>query len=320
MKAVQISECGGTEVLQLAEVPVPARKPGQVLVKTVSIGVNPVDLLVRSGHYKPASFPKILGGDVAGLVEEADEGSQFKKGDKVFALTPGFYNATPDGCYAEYVVAEEGWLARVPDALPLAEAAGVPLVALTAWQALQQAKPQPGQRALVNAAAGGVGHLAVQLAKALGLHVVGICGTRNLEWVKSLGADEVVDYTSQDVGELYRDQPFDIAIDCMGTRSELLQKLLSVTKPSGHLSHIHNAGSDDAVLDAAKEAHAAGKGPSVGTLLVTPNGQQLQEIADLIAAGKVKLEVALSLPLAEAAKAHDQVATGHTRGKVVLTV
>lgn len=182
---------------------------------------------------------------------------QFKKGDKVFALTPGFFNNTPDGasrlllhklwgeggrlavsltqrrvhfapppspsalpqaplplrsapsflqlcrapqisahthpagCYAEYVVAEEGWLAKVPDNLPLEQAAGVPLVALTAWQALQQAKPQAGQRALVNAAAGGVGHMAVQLAKALGLHVVGICGPKNLEWVKQLGADEV---------------------------------------------------------------------------------------------------------------------------------
>ncbi|PSC70610.1 NADPH:quinone reductase [Micractinium conductrix] len=251
-----ISQCGGTEALELAEVPVPQRKAGQ-----------------------------ILGGDVAGVVEEAGEGSKWKKGDKVFALTPGFTNSTAEGCYAEYVACDEGWLAAVPDNLPVEQAAGVPLVALNAWQALQQAKPAAGQRALVNVAAGGVGHMAVQ-----------------------------------DVAAAYADAPFDISVDCMGTRSELFQKLQAVTKPTGHLSHIFNAGSDNAVLAEAQEAHAAGKGPSVGTILVTPNGEQLQHISDLIGSGAVRLEVALSVPLAEAAKAHDQVASGHTRGKVVLTV
>ncbi|PSC70488.1 NADPH:quinone reductase [Micractinium conductrix] len=286
-----------------------AEECGMVLVKSVSVGVNPVDLIVRSGFYMPASFPKILGGDVAGVVEEADEGSKWKKGDKVFALTPASSTAPP-----------RDWLAAVPDNLPVEQAAGVPLVALNAWQALQQAKPAAGQRALVNAAAGGVGHMAVQLANTLGLYVVGICGPKNVEWVKGLGADEVVDYTTQDVAAAYADAPFHIAVDCMGTRSEVLQKLLSVTKPSGHLSHILNAGSDEAVMKAAQEAHAAGKGPSVGTILVTPNGEQLQQISNLIGSDAVRLEVALSVALAEAAKAHDQVAGGHTRGKVVLTV
>ncbi|KIZ04982.1 putative Quinone-oxidoreductase [Monoraphidium neglectum] len=278
--------------------------------------------MVRSGHYKPESFPKILGGDVAGVVEEGDEGGKFKPGDKVFALHPGYFNATPAGTYAEYVVAEADWLAKVPDNLPLEKAAGVPLVALTGWQALQQANPKAGQRVLVTAAAGGVGHITVQLAKVLGLFVVGIAGPNNIDFVKSLGADEVVDYTTQDIADLYSapDKQFDIAIDTMGTRSELLQKLLSVTKPTGHYSHILNGGTDNVALDAAKAAHKASKGPAVGNTLVQPNGAQLQEIANLIAAGKVKLEVALSLPLAEVAEAHDQVATGHTRGKVVLTV
>lgn len=323
MRAIQIHECGGTEKLRLEEVPKPARKPSQALIKSASIGVNPVDLIVRSGFYKPTHFPKILGGDVAGVVEEGDDAGKFKKGDKVLALTPGFFNNTPDGCYAEFVAAEADWLARVPDSLPLDEAAGLPLVALTAWQALQQAAPAPGKRALITAAAGGVGHVAVQLAKALGLYVVGIAGPNNTAWVKeSLGADEVVDYTSQDVAELYAapDKQFDITIDSMGTRSELLQKLLSVTKPSGHLSHIMNAGSDNDIIEGAKKAHEEGKGPGVGTILVTPNGGQLQEIADLVAAGKVKLTVAAKHPLtaAGAAQAHDAVATGHTRGKIVL--
>lgn len=321
-RAVRIHAVGGTEVLKLEEVPIPTKKPGEVLIKTVSIGVNPVDIMVRSGYYAPATFPKILGGDVAGVVEEGDEAGKFKKGDKVFVMTPGYFNATPDGTYSEYVVADAGWVARVPDNLPLKEAAGVPLVALTGWQALIQGKPKAGRRALVTAAAGGVGHITVQLAKALGLYVVGIAGPNNIEFVKGLGADEVVDYTKSDVADLYSspDKQFDLAIDCMGTRSELLQKLLSVTKPNGHLSHIMNAGTDQEVLAAANKRHEEGKGPSVGTILVQPNGEQLQEIAELIAAGKVKLEVALSLPLEEAAKAQDQVATGHTRGKVVLTV
>ncbi|KAI8468220.1 MAG: putative zinc-binding dehydrogenase [Monoraphidium minutum] len=319
-KAIRIHECGGTEVLKLEDVAIPDAKGG-VLIKSVSIGVNPVDLMVRYGAYKPSAFPKVLGGDVAGIVEEGDSGGKFKKGDKVFALTPGYFNATPEGCYAEYVAADPAWVARVPDNLPLDVAAGVPLVALTGWQALKEGDPQAGQRVLITAAAGGVGHVTVQLAKALGLYVVAIAGPKNLEFVKGLGADEVVDYTTQDVAELYStpDKQFDIAVDCMGTRSGLLQKLLAATKPSGHLSHIMNAGSSDDVMGAAKAAHGAGKGPGVSTTLVTPNGGQLQEIADLISAGKVKLEVALSVPLADAAKAHDQVATGHTRGKVVLT-
>ncbi|KIZ04980.1 putative quinone-oxidoreductase, chloroplastic [Monoraphidium neglectum] len=308
-KAVQIYEIGGTEVLKLEEVDLPKKGASEVLIKTRSIGVNPVDI-------------RILGGDVAGVVEEGDEAGKFKPGDKVFALTPGYYNSTAAGTYAEYVVADPAWLAKVPDNLPLEEAAGLPLAALTGWQALQKANPKAGQRVLVTAASGGVGHIVVQVAKALGLFVVGIAGPKNLDFVKSLGADEVVDYTTQDVADLYSapDKQFDIAIDCMGTRSQLLQKLLSVTKPTGFFSHIHNAGTDNEVLDAAKAAHAAGKGPAVAATLVQPNGAQLQEIADLVAAGKVKLEVALSLPLEDAAKAHDQVATGHTRGKVVLTV
>ncbi|GAB4822686.1 hypothetical protein N2152v2_009732 [Parachlorella kessleri] len=350
------------------------RRPGTVLIKAVSIGVNPSELYV-GGYpgftpYHPKEFPKVdawpglpagpavpnlpstvalpqtsravaedgflvLGGDVAGIVEEADEGSKasggnllarFKKGDKVFALTPGYYNETPEGCYAEYVVAEEGWVARVPDNLPLDEAAGVPLVALTAWQALNQVPPQAGQRALITAASGGVGHIAVQLAKALGLTVVGVAGTKNLDWVKSLGADEVVDYTqqlgytTQDVAEVYKDNPFDLAVDSMGTRSDLLSKTLSVLKPSGHYACIMNTDTDPALLEAARKEHEAGKGPSVGTTLVQPNGEQLQQVADLIAAGKVKLTVAQKIPLEEFGKAHDQIATGHTRGKVVLTV
>lgn len=225
----------------------------------------------------PTTSNQILGGDVAGVVDEADEGGRFKKGDAVFALHPGFFNDRQDGCYAEYVAADEAWLARVPtDKLPLSEAAGLPLVALTAWQALEQAAPKAGERALITAAAGGVGHVAVQLAKARGLHVVAVAGPSNLEFVKSLGADEAIDYTSQDVGEALKASPVDISVDCMGTRSGLLQAILSGTRR--HVSHILNAGTDDGVIGAANEAAGRGEGPAVSKVLVKPDGQQLQEV------------------------------------------
>ncbi|GAB4822684.1 hypothetical protein N2152v2_009730 [Parachlorella kessleri] len=360
MRAVVLNEPAKPQAV--TDFPVPKRRPGTVLIKTVSVGVNPVDLYVR-GHsayppYDVKDFPKVLGGDVAGIVEEAEEGSKFKKGDKVFALTPGYWIGTTEGCYAEYVVAEEGWVARVPDNLPLDEAAGVPLVSLTSWQALNQVEPKAGQRVLITAAAGGLGHIMVQIAKTLGLTVVGISGPKNLDWVKSLGADEVVDYTKQDVSEVYKDNKFDLAIDPMGTRGGLLTKTLSVLKPSGHYVDILSPGTDESwlgllpvgtvqaqqlgsaakkeheagkgpsvgttiiimVLEAAKKEHEAGKGPSVGTILVQPNGEQLQHIADLISEGKVRVTVGQKLPLEEFEKAHDQIATGHTRGKVVLTL
>eukprot|EP00887_Chlorella_sp_A99_P006514 scaffold3.g6514.t1 len=282
MRAVVIYETGGPEVLQLVDdFPRPSRGAGQVLIRAASVGVNPVDVAVRGGALPPMSFPKVLGGDVAGVVEEADAGSQFKKGDRVMALTPGFFNTEPSGTYAEFVVAEESWLARVPGALPLEQAGGLPLVGLTAWQGLQQAKPRAGQRVLITAASGGVGHIAMQDVAAL----YGAPGRR-----------------------------FDLALDCMGTRSDLLRKVLSVTKPSGHVAHVLNRGAT------AKADHEAGRGPAVGTVFVQSSGEQLQQLADLVGAEKMRLEVSLSLPLEQAGAAHMQVDTGHTRGKVVLTV
>ncbi|GAB4822682.1 hypothetical protein N2152v2_009728 [Parachlorella kessleri] len=322
MRAVVLNEPARPHAV--TDFPVPKRRPGTLLIRSVSVGVNPVDLNIRAHPstkaYTPQEFPKVLGGDVAGLVEEAEEVSKFQKGDKVFALTPGYYYVTPEGCYAEYVLAEEGWVARVPDNLPLDEAAGVPLVSLTAWQALHQVEPKAGQRVLITAAAGGVGHIAVQLAKSLGLYVVGIAGPKNLDWVKSLGADEVVDYTTQDVSEVYKDNKFDLAVDSMGSRSDLSSKLFAVTKPSGHFAQIRNSSIDSALLEAAKKDHEEGRGPSVGITIVQPDGKQLQHVADLISEGKLKLTVAAKFPLEEFEKAHDQIATGHTRGKVVLTL
>jgi NADPH:quinone reductase-like Zn-dependent oxidoreductase len=315
--AVVVYECGGPEVLRLVhDHPVPKRKPGEVLVHIKSTSVNPVDTAVRAGGGMAPKLPKVLGGDVAGVVEEADEGSTFKVGDPVFALTYGYWIEQQEGSYCQYGCVPEAWCARVPtSALPLSAAGAVPLVGLTAWQALMGAAPHLGQRALVLAASGGVGHLAVQLAKALGLYVVGVAGSDNVDFVKELGADEVVDYKKAKFAEAYKDDPFDIVIDCMGDKD-----CLKVLKPSGHLSHIMNKNTDQELLQQVEADHKAGKGPGLTTVLVKPNGHQLGEVAQLIEQGKVKPVVSKEFPLAEAADAHRQVETGHTRGKVVLAV
>jgi NADPH:quinone reductase-like Zn-dependent oxidoreductase len=318
-RAVLIEVTGGPEVLKVVDnYPMPTRKPGQVLVKLHSSSVNPVDTQVRANKIPPKVLPKVLGGDLAGVVVEADEGSKFKKGDHVAALTMGFWIESPYGTYAEYAAVDESDLAHLPDSIPLDVAGGVPLAALTAWQALHKGKVEPGRRALIMAASGGVGHLAVQIGKALGLYVVGVAGPANADWVKNtLGADEVIDYSKQDFAEVYAGNPFDIVVDCL---PDARDKCLSVTKPDGHYSHIQNQGTHHAVLEQLQEQHNKGKGPGVTLIFVRPDGAQLQQIIALMEAGKVRLEVAKVFPLSQVANAHQQVETGHTRGKVVLTV
>lgn len=317
-KAVVINECGGVGALKVVtDFPMPERKEGQVLVKLTSTCVNPVDTYVRNGAYAPKSFPKCLGGDVAGIVEEADGGSKFKKGDKVFALTTGFVEGQ-FGTYCQYASVAEADLAYIPDSLPLDEAGAVPLVALTAWQALEPAGAAPGLRVFINAAAGGVGHMAVQIAKARGAHVVGTAGPNNVEYLKQIGCDEVVNYREQDAGQLYADAPFDICVDMVGGAEQMELLYSKLAKKGGWYSHILNRGTDQAVLEKLKQGE--GEKPNVHTVFVHPSGSQLAEIADLIKAGKVKPHVQSKYPLEEAAKAHAEVETWHVRGKVVLTI
>eukprot|EP00879_Flechtneria_rotunda_P003295 GHRR01003520.1.p1 GENE.GHRR01003520.1~~GHRR01003520.1.p1 ORF type:complete len:321 (+),score=105.33 GHRR01003520.1:281-1243(+) len=319
MQAVVIHRHGPPEVLEfITDYPLPTRA-GRVLVRLRSSSVNPSDAGICEGFMGgPLKFPKILGGDLAGIVEEADASSKFKKGDAVAALAPGYYTDTQEGTYAQYAAVEEDHLARLPEGVSVDTAGGVPLVALTAWQALMAASPHQGQRLLVFAASGGVGHIAVQLGKALGLYVVGVAGPSNAAWVKEhLGADEVVDYSKQDITKVYAEDPFDIVMDCL---ADNVDKSISVLKPSGHYSHIGNAATNKDVIKKLQDQHKQGKGPSTSNTLVQPNGAQLAEIFELIAAGKVKLEVAKVFPLSDVAEAHRQVKAGHTRGKVVLSI
>ena len=225
----------------------------------------------------------------------------------MFALKPT-YIPQPGalGTYAEYVAAKNEWVAAVPDNLPLEQAGGVPLVALTAWQALHSASPKPGQRILILAASGSVGHIAVQLAKNLGLYVVGTASAKNLDLVRGFGADEAVDYAggAADLRARYGgsdDAKFDIVLDLVGGET-LEVAAAELLRAGGAIAHVQNAGSNPDANAKHAEAAAAG-GPRWAVTLVQPSGAQLEEIAKLIGEGKVRLHVAKSFPLSEVGSA-----------------
>ena len=221
----------------------------------------------------------------------------------MFALKPT-YIPQPGalGTYAEYVTAKNEWVAAVPDNLPLEQAGGVPLVALTAWQALHSASAKSGQRILILAASGSVGHLAVQLAKNLGLYVVGTASAKNLDLVRNFGADEAVDYAggAADLRARYGgsdETKFDIVLDLVGGET-LEVAAAELLRAGGAIAHVQNAGTDHAA-NAKHAAAAAAGGPRWATILVQPSGAQLEELARLIGEGKLRLHIAKSFPLSE---------------------
>eukprot|EP00884_Botryococcus_braunii_P023531 jgi/Botrbrau1/9862/Bobra.0313s0031.1 len=315
--AVILNEFGPPSVLAVETRDPTDRKASEVLVKNVSTSVNPVDWKTRKGSIKP-TVPRILGGDVAGTVAEADEDGKFKVGDRVTALTNGFRWDIEDvfsqGTYQQYVSVPAGWLARVPANIPLEIAGGIPLVSLTAWQALESAGLSPGQRVLVVAGAGGVGHFALQLAKVhWGAYVVATAGPKNQEFLKELGADEAVDYSKEGYLDKYIEQPFDAIVDLIGADTE--DYAYKVLAKGGTFAHIFNTGTSQAKIEAGKQW----TDKKYTATIVQPNGEQLQQIVDYIAEGKIKLVVDKSFPISEVAAAHELVEAGHVRGKVVLT-
>ncbi|MGH9212535.1 MAG: NADP-dependent oxidoreductase [Acidimicrobiales bacterium] len=309
MRAIQQDTYGGPEVLRLVEVERPTPAPTEVLVKVQAAGVNPVDWKVRA---RPGYFdhtPFTVGWDVAGLVEEVGSGvTRFSPGDPVFGM-PKFPREA--AAYAEYVTAPSRHFARRPAGLSPIEAAGLPLAGLTAWQILvDTADVQPGQRVLVTAAAGGVGHLAVQIAKARGAHVVGTARAAKHDFVHGLGADEVVDYTAVDVGAAVRD--IDVVVDLPGGESSL--QAMPTLKPGGLLVPV--TGGANAEIQTA----AAERGVRLVLFLVEPDHAGLEQLAALVDAGQLRVEVDTVFPLADAAKAHELGERGRTRGKIVLAV
>ena len=314
MRAVTISEFGGPEVLTLETVARPVPLPTEVLVRVHAAGVNPVDFKTRQGQGMAGlqTFPLILGWDVSGVVEEVGFGvTTLKVGDEVYGM-PWFPRAA--GGYAEYVTAPARQWARKPATLDHVQAAAVPLAALTAWQTVvDTARVQAGQRVLITAAAGGVGHFAVQFARHLGAHVSATASAARHSWLTELGAEEVIDYTTTRFEDATKD--IDVVIELVGdAHDHSSTRALKVLRPGGLLVAVP-AGVSPELAAAAKTA-----GVRVTPYLVEPDGAALTTIAELIDAGEIAVEVEETFPLEQAAAAHTRVEAGRTRGKVVLTV
>lgn len=307
MKAVRIHSWGGPEVMRLEDAPLPVLAEGEVLVRVVAAAINPVDWKIREGYLKdmlPHRLPLILGWDVSGVVAAVAPGvSGFQVGDAVYSRP----DISRDGAYAEYIAVRANELAPKPASLDHAHAAAVPLAALTAWQALfENANLQAGQSVLIHAAAGGVGTYAVQLAKGRGARVIATASAANHDYLRALGADQVIDYRSQRFEEA---GPVDVVFDTVG--GETQERSWSVVKPGGALVSI--------VAPPSEEAGRKANARALFTF-VQPNAPQLREIADLIDAGEVKVTVEARYPLADAVEALERVHQGHTRGKIVLEV
>ena len=308
MKTIVVHEYGGPEVLKYEDRPRPEPKEDQILVRVIAAGVNPVDDASRSEKYAKffgITLPFIPGYDIAGVVEKTGAKiTKFKPGDQVYA----YLDLKDGGGYAEYAVATEVAAAAKPKSISFTEAAGVPVVALTAWQALiDKAKLSAGQTVLIHGGSGGVGSFAIQIAKARGAKVIATASTRNQDLLKQLGADVEVDYTQQKFEDVAKD--VDVVLDSVG--KDTLARSYGVVKKGGFIVTLV-ARIDQAELD----KHGI-RGASLG---VEPTSNELAEIGKLIDEKKIKVIVSQTFPLSEAVKAQEQVATGHTRGKIVLKV
>jgi alcohol dehydrogenase len=331
MRAVRLHRYGGPEVLQLDEVPTPQPRRGQVLVEIHASSVNPVDWKIRSGGQRGLvryRLPRALGLDVSGVVVAVGPGvTRFRVGDAVY----GSPAHTEDGCYAEYAALPAVQLALKPAGLSHLEAAALPLVALTAWEALVvKARLQPGERALIHAGAGGVGHVAIQLAKARGAEVVSTCSARNVERVRGFGADRVIDYGQERFWEVLED--VDVVLDGLG--GEARGQSLAVLRRGGRLPSIvggfpaytRRFGPVLGVLAAVADIAAfmlkarLTKGVKVFQVVRHPRGDQLEALTALVDAGALRPQIDRVFSLAELPEAHRYSETGRAQGKIVIAV
>ena len=309
MKAVRIHAYGGPEMLHYEEdVPLPSLKPDDLLIKVKAAAINPVDWKIREGGLQNVlhhTLPLTLGWDVAGeVVAIGPEVHEFAIGDAVYARP----DIERDGAYAEYIAVKASEAARKPATLDFIHAAAVPLTALTAWQSLVgAAQLQTGQTVLIHAAAGGVGSLAVQLAKALGARVIATASFVNTGLVTQLGADQFIDYTQVCFEEVAKD--VDVVFDTVGGDTQA--RSWSVLKSGGILV---------SVVDPPSETTAIERGVRSAFVFIQPNGEQLTAIARLIDEGRMKPIIHTVLPLREARQAHVISQGGHARGKIVLQI
>jgi NADPH:quinone reductase-like Zn-dependent oxidoreductase len=311
MRAVIVREPGGPDALQVEEVERPDPIPTEVLVRVHAAGVNPVDWKTRQGKGMAGVLgdpPYRIGWDVAGVVEEVGMGvTRFRPGDEVFGM-PWFPREA--GAYADYVTCPARQLALRPEGLDFEAAAALPLASLTAWQALvDTAGLQAGQRVLVHAAAGGVGHLAVQIAKALGAEVYGTASAAKHDFLRSLGVDRPIDYKAEAFEEVATGM--DVVLDLIGTWDYGIRSLQSLAD-GGTLLEIPS-GADPDVLETADQ-----QGKRATGMLVEPDGAGLERIAQLCRDGKLTVQLEEPLPLEEAARAHELGEQGRTQGKRVL--
>ncbi|MFB7632577.1 NADP-dependent oxidoreductase [Streptomyces sp. NPDC056149] len=308
MKAVSQRTLGDTDVLELVETARPEPGVGQVLVAVHAAGINPTDWKHRRHGIFLGEPPFTLGWDVSGTVEAVGLGvTLFQPGDEVFGMLPYPHGA---GSHAEYVTGPARAFVPKPAALSHVEAGALPLAALTAWQALvDNAQLEPGQRVLVHAAAGGVGHLAVQLAKARGAYVIGTASAAKHDFVRGLGADEVIDYRTVDFTEAVTD--VDVVLDTLGGETSL--RSLKVLRPGGMLLSIV-PGDAAEVTARARELDVRSR-----MMIVEHDQTGMAAVAALVESGQLRAHVSGTYPLDEAAKAHAEGETGRVTGKLVLT-
>ena len=308
MKAVRIHEFGGPDVLSIDEIPVPVPAKDEVLIRVHATSVNPVDWKIREGQRKekfPSILPLTIGWDVSGVIEALGEKvGNFRIGDEVY----GRPDPTKNGAYAEYIVVKANLVSIKPISIGHTEAAAVPLAGLTAWQGIfDHGLLKEGQKVLIHAAAGGVGSYAVQFAKNIGVHVIGTASDQNIDFLKRLGADEVIDYNMENFEDRLSD--IDLVLDTIGGDTQL--KSINVLKPGGRI-----------ITTLAPEFLAEAKAKNVHLIgyMAQSIPEQLIKIAALIDNGKVKPIIQTVYPLTDAKKAHIESEQGHTRGKIVLQV
>ncbi|MFD0795120.1 NADP-dependent oxidoreductase [Mucilaginibacter litoreus] len=331
MKAVRLHEFGGPEVLQYEDAPIPELKPGEVLVRVYAVGINPPDWYLRDGYrslppeWRPdGKFPMILGTDISGVVTAvADDVQNFSIGDEVYSMVR-FFSIGESKAYAEYVSVPVTDLALKPAGIDHVHAAGAPMSLLTAWQFLVEVghdNPNPlqpnkhipvplkGKTVLVNGAAGGVGHFAVQIAKLQGAHVIAVGSGKHEALLRNLGADDYIDYTKTPAEEVVHD--IDIVLDTLG--GPTTGRFLKTLKQGGALFPVYPLGFADA-------GEAEKLGVTVSTLQVRSSGTQLAQLAELLDEGKIRVVIDSTYPLANTRQAHERAAKGHIQGKIILTV
>lgn len=309
MRVITQQTLGGPEVLTIVDAPEPQPFPAEVLVRVKAIGLNPLEARLRAGEFPLIGRPPfILGWDISGVVEKSPQTWRFRPGDEVFGM-PLF--PRPASAYAELVSAPALHLARKPTSLSHVEAAALPVVGLTAWQGLVDlAGVSEGDRVLIHGGGGGVGHVAIQIAKALGAHVITTASGSKRQFVEGLGADEVIDYTAVDFTDAVRD--IDVVLDTIG--GDTVERSVAVLRPGGHL--VTATSEDDPELIATYEA----AGMRFSGIALDPDPVALRGLVDLVEQGQLRVHVQETFPFEHVADAHRLLDSGHLQGKLVLTL